>query len=215
MGHTQFIPTSYLAYGVDMDGNGRRDIWNSIPDALATSASLLKKNGWRTGQTWGYEVTTPSGGYRYKGQTRILSQWEKLGFIRPAKKKYPRPGDRAVLKFPAGPGGPAFLMLKNFFVLKRYNNADAYALAVGLLADRLVGSGGMVQAWPRIPGTLIVAEKMELQERLKKLGYYEGEIDGALGKESRKAIRKFQDQAGIKADGLPDRELLQELRNRS
>ncbi|WP_457578058.1 lytic murein transglycosylase [Desulfomarina sp.] len=214
MGHTQFIPTSYLAYGIDMDGNGRRDIWNSIPDALATAASLLRKNGWRTGKTWGYETVVPPGGYQFKDQTRSLAQWEKLGFIRPGKKKYPRPGDRAVLKFFAGGDGPAFLMLKNFFVLKRYNNADAYALAVGLLADRLAGSDGMVQSWPRMEGALDIGEKIELQERLKKLGYYAGEIDGALGRESKKAIRRFQVEAGIKADGVPRKELLRKLREK-
>ncbi|WP_407929164.1 peptidoglycan-binding domain-containing protein [Desulfomarina profundi] len=106
-------------------------------------------------------------------------------------------------------------MLKNFFVLKRYNNADAYALAVGLLADRLAGSDGMVQSWPRKPGALDIDEKIELQERLKKLGYYTGEIDGSLGRESRKAIRKYQVEAGIKADGIPGKELLQKLRRRS
>jgi len=215
MGHTQFIPTSYLAYGIDMDGNGRRDIWNSIPDALATAASLLRKNGWRTGKTWGYETVIPAGGYQFKEQTKTLAQWEKLGFVRPGRKKYPRPGDRAVLKFFAGADGPAFLMLKNFFVLKRYNNADAYALAVGLLADRLAGDDGMVQSWPRIEGALDIEEKIELQERLKKLGYYAGEIDGALGRESRKAIRKFQQDAGIKADGVAVKELLQKLRRKS
>jgi len=212
MGHTQFIPTSYLAYGVDMDGNGRRDIWNSIPDALATAASLLQKNGWRTGKTWGYEVISPPGGSEYTGETKTLAQWEKLGFIRPGEKKYPRLGDKAVLKILAGPEGPSFLMLKNFFVLKRYNNADAYALAVGLLADRLAGGSGMVQSWPRPAGSLTISEKFEIQERLKKHGYYSGEVDGYLGSQSRKAIRSFQRKAGLKEDGLPSLTLLEKLR---
>ncbi len=212
MGHTQFIPTSYLAYGVDMDGNGRRDIWNSIPDALATAASLLQKNGWRTGKTWGYEVIAPEGGSRYTGETKTLAQWEKMGFVRPKGRDYPRPGDKAVLKMLAGPGGPSFLMLKNFFVLKRYNNADAYALAVGLLADRLAGGGGMVQSWPRPAGALNISQKFEVQERLKKLGYYPGKVDGYLGNESRKAIRRFQKKVGLKEDGLPTSMLLEQLR---
>ncbi|MBW1634725.1 MAG: lytic murein transglycosylase [Deltaproteobacteria bacterium] len=215
MGHTQFIPTSYLAYGVDMDGNGRRDIWNSIPDALATAASLLQKNGWRSGKTWGYEVVTPAGGDRYRGQTETLVQWQKLGFIRPKGKSYPRPGDRAVLKMLAGSDGPSFLMLKNFFVLKRYNNADAYALAVGLLADRLAGGEGMVQGWPRPVGALDVSQKFEIQERLKKLGFYTGEVDGNLGRESKKAIRRFQVRAGLVEDGSPDLGLLEELRKKN
>jgi len=212
MGHTQFIPTSYLAYGVDMDGNGRRDIWNSIPDALATAANLLRKNGWRTGKTWGYEVTAPADASKYKDETKNLSQWQELGFRRPNGKKFPRPGDKAVLKMLSGAEGPSFLMLKNFFVLKRYNNADAYALGVGLLADRLAGGDGMVQDWPRPPGELNISEKFELQERLKKLGIYSGDIDGNLGKESKKAIRSFQAMTGLQEDGLPSSALLKELR---
>jgi len=213
MGHTQFIPTSYLAYGVDMDGNGRRDIWNSIPDALATAASLLQKNGWRTGKTWGYEVMSPADGSQFEGKTKTLGQWEKLGFIRPEGRQFPRPDDKAVLKMLSGSKGPAFLMLKNFFVLKRYNNADAYALAVGLLADRLAGGGGMVQAWPRPAGALNITEKFEIQKRLKKLGYYSGEIDGNLGKESKLAIGKFQAEVGMEEDAVATRSLLEKLRN--
>ena len=212
MGHTQFIPTSYLAYGVDMDGNGRRDIWNSIPDALATAASLLQKNGWRTGKTWGYEVISPEGGGRFTGETKTLSQWEKLGFIRSKGRNYPRPDDKAVLKMLAGPEGPSYLMLKNFFVFKRYNNADAYALAVGLLADRLAGGSGMVQSWPRPAGSLNISEKFEIQERLKKRGYYSGKVDGYLGNESRKAVRRFQKKSGLKENGLPTLSLLEKLR---
>ncbi len=212
MGHTQFIPTSYLAYGVDMDGNGRRDIWNSIPDALATAASLLQKNGWRTGNTWGYEVIAPTGGARYKDETKTLAQWQKLGFVRPLGKSYPRPGDNGVLKMLAGAEGPAFLMLKNFFVLKRYNNANAYALAVGLLADRLAGGSSMAQGWPRPAGALDISQKFEIQERLKKLYYYSGEVDGNLGKESRKAIRRFQAEAGLEEDGVATLALLEKLR---
>ncbi len=212
MGHTQFIPTSYLAYGVDMDGNGRRDIWNSIPDALATAATLLQKNGWRTGKTWGYEVLSPPAGHQYKDQTKTLEQWGKLGFVRPEGKVFPRPTDKAVLKKLAGEEGPSFLMLKNFFVLKRYNNADAYAIAVGLLADRLAGGDGMVLSWPRPVGTLNITEKFELQERLKSAGHYGGEIDGNLGKESKGAIRSFQAKAGLPVDGVPTQTVLARLR---
>lgn len=212
MGHTQFIPTSYLAYGVDMDGNGRRDIWGSIPDALATAANLLKENGWRTGQTWGYEVIIPKDGDGFKDETMTLAQWQKLGYKRTGGRSYPRPSDKAVLKLLAGPEGPAFLMMKNFYVLKRYNNADAYALAVGLLADRMAGYGGLAQSWPRPPGSLSVDEKFELQERLQQLGHYDGKVDGYLGGGTRKAIRSFQAQAGLEVDGKPNLNLLKALR---
>jgi membrane-bound lytic murein transglycosylase B len=212
MGHTQFIPTSYLAYGVDMDGNGRRDIWTSVPDALATAANLLMKNGWRTGRPWGYEVILPTAGEQFKDQTRTLAEWVKLGVKRPGGKSYPRPDEKAVLKILAGSKGPGFLMLKNFFVLKRYNNSNSYALAVGLLADRLAGYSGLVQSWPRPPGALAVEEKFELQERLQQTGFYSGKIDGYLGEGTRAAIRKFQEQAGLTVDGVPSVDLLKVLR---
>jgi membrane-bound lytic murein transglycosylase B len=212
MGHTQFIPTSYLAYAVDMDGNGRRDIWNSVPDALATAANLLHRNGWLSGKTWGYEVVLPAGGARWLNETRILADWQKAGFSRTRGRTFPRPDDRAVLKLPAGKKGPAFLVLKNFFVLKRYNNADAYALAVGLLADRLAGSKGLVQPWPRPPGSLNGEEKFLLQALLLKKGYYSGEIDGLLGKATRAAIRIFQKKMGMPTDGKPSLDILEALR---
>lgn len=213
MGHTQFIPTSYLLYAVDADGDGRRDIWSSVPDALATSANLLSKNGWEPGYTWGYEAVQPSGGARYAGQTKTLAQWAKLGFVRANGKAFPRPNDRAELKLLAGAQGPAFLMTKNFFVIKRYNAADSYALAVGLLADEIAGFGGMQQSWPRPHNTLDVKEKFELQSRLKELGYYDGEIDGNFGSGSKAAIAALQARMGMERDGEPSKSLLRALRN--
>ncbi|RUU53556.1 lytic murein transglycosylase, partial [Mesorhizobium sp. M2C.T.Ca.TU.009.01.2.1] len=143
MGQTQFIPTSYQRYAVDMDGNGRRDIWNSIPDALATSANLLKKNGWQAGKTWGYEVTIPAG--KLPGGAKTIAQWQALGVARANGKPFRNLTDKATLKVPDGRGGPAFLMIRNFSVIKAYNNADKYALAVGLLADEIAGGTGLVQ----------------------------------------------------------------------
>lgn len=212
MGHTQFIPTSYLAYGVDMDGNGRRDIWNSIPDALATAANLLSKNGWRTGKTWGYEVSVPPAKRGYEGETRLLSEWQKMGVTRPGGKAFAWPEDKAVLKFFAGKEGPAFLVMKNFYVFKRYNNSDSYALAVGMLADKIDGFSGLTQTWPRPPGALVVDEKIELQELLLEKGYYSGAIDGNLGKGSREAIHNYQRDMGGEVDGKPTSELLHQLR---
>lgn len=212
MGHTQFIPTSYLAYGVDLDGDGRRDIWNSIPDALATAANLLARNGWRSGRTWGYEVKMPAAAGRYDGQTKTLSEWQALGFRRPGGRSFPRQDERAELKILAGDTGPGFLMVKNFFVIKKYNNSDFYALAVGLLADRLAGWDGMVQSWPKPAGSLSFDEKFELQRLLKKRGFYDGEIDGRLGKGSRQAIKDFQESSGLPADGEPTTTVLHSLR---
>ncbi len=211
MGHTQFIPTSYLAYAVDMDGNGRRDIWNSVPDALATAANLLAKNGWQSDKTWGYEVKLPPGAGVYAEETRTLSEWEKMGIVRVGNRQFPRPDDKAILKILAGENGPAFLMLKNFFVIKRYNNSDKYALAVGLLADRIAGIEGLVQAWPRPKDSLSADENIELQRLLKNQGYYNGEIDGYLGTESKAAIREFEKQKGRQVNGMPSRAILEAL----
>lgn len=212
MGHTQFIPTSYLAYGVDFDGDGRRDIWNSVADALATAANLLASNGWRTGKTWGYEVALPAGSGQYEGQTKTLGEWAKLGFVRPGGRAFPFGEEKAELKIPAGDRGPGFLMLRNFFVVKKYNNSDFYALGVGLLADRLSGWDGLVQEWPRPADALSFDEKCELQRLLKERGFYEGEVDGHPGQVTRQAIRAFQKETGVSVDGSPGREVLQLLR---
>ena len=213
MGHTQFIPTSYQAYAVDMDGDGRRDIWNSIPDALATAANLLRKNGWQTGRTWGYEVSLP-GGRKFPAGSMSLAKWQSIGVTRASGKPFSHASDSAVLKALDGRNGPAFLMVKNFRVLKAYNNADKYALAVGLLADEIAGYGGLVNDWNRPFTKLSFEEKQELQERLSTLGYYDGKIDGRIGTGSKAAIRAFQAQVGLSQDGHPSKEVLQSLRRR-
>ena len=212
MGHTQFIPTSFLAYGVDMDGDGRRDIWNSIPDALATAANLLHRNKWRTGKPWGYEVKVPKNKAYLKGKTKTLGQWQQLGFVRPNHESFKDIEEKAELKMIGGDNGPGYLMLRNFFILKRYNNSDFYALAVGLLADRLAGKKGMIQSWPRPAGSLSVYEKFELQKLLKGKGFYSGEIDGNLGTNTKKGIMAFQQVKGMIPDGEATKEILQDLR---
>lgn len=153
MGHTQFIPTTYLAHSADYDGDRRSDIWQNVPDALYSTANYLRASGWVPGHTWGYEVRIPPGfDWRYVDETtqRSLAQWQQMGIVRTGDRQFPRPNDQARLIAPAGSGGPAFLMLRNFEVIKRYNNADSYALAVGHLADRLKGLGGFQNDWPRI-----------------------------------------------------------------
>ncbi|MEM7288800.1 MAG: lytic murein transglycosylase, partial [Pseudomonadota bacterium] len=216
MGHTQFIPTSYLTWAQDIDGDGRRNIWESVPDALASAANLLKKNGWRTGKTWGYEVSTPAGfsAKRAGTNSRKLSEWRKMGVKRVSGKAFPRPSDRANIKVLAGKSGPKFLMLKNFFVLKSYNNADKYALAVGHLADRLRGFGPFVVDWPRGYIPLGEDERKELQTRLKRYGFYDGEIDGKIGSGSRSAIRAYQKRAGLEQNGYASKKVLTSIRNR-
>jgi membrane-bound lytic murein transglycosylase B len=213
MGHTQFIPTTYAAYAVDFDGDGRRNIWTSLDDALASTASYLDKMGWQTGETWGYEVVLPKG-FDYRSaqkKGRSLRSWQKAGVVRPGGKRFPRPGDAATLYAPAGTQGPAFLVLKNFGVIKRYNNANSYALAVGHLADRLAGFDGFQGRWPWAEEPLTDGEKEKLQELLSARGYYSGEIDGNIGSGSRAAIRAYQEAIGLSNDaGL--QKILQLLR---
>ena len=213
MGHTQFIPTSYQSYAVDMDGNGRRDIWNSVPDALATAANLLHRNGWQTGKTWGYEVVLPEG-RKFPAGWVSLDKWASIGVKRANGKDFPRGSDKAILKVPDGRSGPAFLMLKNFYVIKRYNNADKYALAVGLLADEIAGYGGLVHDWNRPFVKLTFEEREELQQRLSSYGYYDGKIDGRIGSASRAAIMAYQARAGLTQDGHPSKEVLTSLRSK-
>lgn len=214
MGHTQFIPSSYQTWAVDIDGDGRRDVWHSPPDALASAANLLMKNGWQSGKTWGYEVVLPAhfdyGLIDKDGIT--LAQWSAKGVRRANGSAFPRPGDIAVLKLPAGSGGAAFLMLKNFYVLKRYNNADKYALAVGHLADRLKGFGPFVRDWPRGYEPLGEQERKELQIMLAELGFYNGEIDGQIGSGSRAAIKAYQKHKGLVPDGFASKAVLASLR---
>lgn len=216
MGHTQFIPTSYLTWAVDIDGDGKRNVWASPADALASAANLLDDSGWQTGKTWGYEVRLPRG-FDYtlaNGEGMTLRQWSARGVERVAGTPFPRPDDKAILKLPGGFKGAAFLMLKNFYVLKSYNNADKYALAVGHLADRLKGYGPLVQAWPRGYRPLKESERREVQIKLVELGFYDGEIDGNIGPVSRTAIRDYQRKNGLVPDGFASKTLLDQMRVR-
>ncbi|MBN9242936.1 MAG: lytic murein transglycosylase [Mesorhizobium sp.] len=213
MGHTQFIPTSYQTYAVDMDGNGKRDIWNSVPDALATAANLLRKNGWQSGRTWGYEVTLPAG-RKFPSGHLSLAKWQELGVVRANGKPFRSTSDRAELKLPGGSDGPAFLVIKNFSVIKRYNNADKYAFAVGLLADEIAGFGGLVHDWNRPFTKLSFEEKQELQQRLSQHGLYDGKFDGKIGSGSKAAITAYQAQMGLAQDGYPSLEVLKWLRKK-
>jgi len=215
MGHTQFIPTTYTAYAVDYDGDGRRDIWDTIPDALGSTAAYLKVSKWIPGQTWGYEVKLPSGfnPKRVSESTyKTLGQWQKMGITRINGQPFPRPGDRAQLWAPEGTNGPAFLTLNNFRSLLRYNNAKSYALAVGHLADRLAGYGPFVQPWPTGERRLSMEQRMELQTLLIQLGHLEGEVDGIIGSGTLEGVRSYQRAKGLPVDGYPTLTILKMLR---
>ena len=183
---------------------------HSIPDALATSANLLKKNGWQAGKTWGYEVAIPAG--KLPGGSKTLAQWQALGVVRASGKPFKNLTDKATLKVPDGRGGPAFLMIRNFSVIKAYNNADKYALAVGLLADEIAGGNGLVQDWKRPFTKLTFEERQELQKRLSQHGLYDGKFDGKIGGGSKAAIMAYQAKVGLTQDGYPSLEVLKWLR---
>src|SRR5271166_1990160 len=173
-GPTQFMPTSFKRFAVDFDGDGRRDVVDSIPDLIASTANNLKTDGWVAGQTWGYEVVVPQG-FNFmladRSKQLTIKEWEQLGIRRAGPKPFPRTSDRAYLLVPAGVQGPGFLMLQNFRVIMKYNPAEAYALAIGHLADRLRGDPALVQPWPRDERTLSVAERFELQQLLVRRGF--------------------------------------------
>jgi membrane-bound lytic murein transglycosylase B len=216
-GPTQFMPSSFKRYAVDFDGDGRRDVVDSIPDVIASTANNLKKDGWVTGQPWGYEVALPNGfDYLLVDRARQLTirEWQQLGIRRPDGSALPRTDERAFLLLPAGAQGPAFLMLPNFLVLMKYNPAEAYALAIGHLADLLRGEGPFVQPWPRHEPVLSRDERRELQELLLSRGFDVGEADGRLGGRSRAAIRDFQVSAGLIPDGFASADILSRLRSR-
>lgn len=213
-GPTQFMPTSFQRFAVDFDGDGKRNVVDSIPDVIASTANNLKLDGWEFGRTWGYEVVLPANfDYRYVDRSRKmpLGQWASLGIKRPGGRDFPRGNDTAFLLLPAGAKGPAFLMLPNFSAILKYNPADAYALAIGHLSDRLRGGGTFAQNWPD-ERALSRTERAELQTLLVQRGYDIGTVDGILGQKTRVAVQDFQVRAGMLPDGYPSVAVLDRLR---
>jgi lytic murein transglycosylase len=214
-GPTQFMPTTFKRYAVDFDGDGHRDLVDSIPDMIASTANNLKMDGWVPGQTWGYEVALPRGfNYLLVDSSRQMTvrQWQSLGVRRADGRAFPRPQDRAFLLLPAGARGPAFLMLNNFSVIMKYNPAEAYALAIGHLADRMRGGAPFVQAWPRDERVLTLDERYQMQQLLARRGFTIGEPDGLIGPRTRLAIRDFQASVGQVPDGFASSNVLDRLR---
>ncbi len=213
MGHTQFMPSSFLNHAVDFNGDGRRDIWSNDPtDALASTASYLRQMGWRPGQPWGTEVILPQGfdyGQTGKSVTRSGSQWAALG-VRAANGMAVPSGSILV---PAGSRGPAFLISENFRAILKYNASDSYALAVSYLGESIAGRPGIQGSWPRGDRTLSTSEKAEIQRLLMAKGFDTGGVDGKLGSQSTEAIKAFQRARGVTPDGYADTRLLAMLRS--
>jgi lytic murein transglycosylase len=215
-GHTQFMPSTFLRVAVDLDGDGRKDLINSIPDALGSTAAYLRKSGWIPGLEWGYEVRLPE---HYSGPTgrshkEAMASWIARGFTRMDGQRLPSGGNAGLL-LPAGPSGPAFLVTRNFDTIYSYNAAESYALAIALLSDRLRGRHGLVAAWPTNDPGLSRADRREMQALLMRRGYdLDGKVDGVIGTKSKQAISDFQSRSGLHPDGRASVSVLAALRGR-
>lgn len=215
MGHVQFIPSTFHHYAVDQDGDGRRDIWDSLPDALASAANFLSQIGWDPNGTWGREVLVPDDfAWDLAGldQRKTLAEWQALGVRDAAGGDLPAGPETASLLAPGGYAGPTFLVYRNFRVILNWNRSITYAIAVGHLADRLAGDGPLKAERPAAERPLSREEVEELQARLLARGFDPGPSDGIVGGRTREALRAFQRHAGLPADGYPTIEVLRRLR---
>ena len=215
VGHTQFIPSTYNARAVDFDKDGRRDIWETVADALASSANYLRASGWVAGRSWGFEVTLPPDfdfAWSAPGRSKTLADWQAAGVKALAARSDSAPGLSLHLILPAGARGPAFLVSGNFRALLKYNQSASYALAVGHLADRIAGGAALAAAWPVDDKPLNRAERQELQSLLGSWGLDTGGLDGIIGDRTRAAIRATQRTLRLAEDGHPSVELLHRLR---
>ena len=215
MGHTQFIPTSYLSYAVDWTGDGTKDIWNSRQDALASTANYLAKAGWKSDRPWGWEVTLPKGfdvALIGRSKWRSVAEWEKLGVKRADGQKFGSRDAQAFVMVPQGVNGPRFLVTGNFLAIMDYNLSHSYALAVGHLADRIRGMGPIQAAWPDVDFGLSYEQRVELQKRLNALGFKTGGSDGRFGARTYEAVIAYQAKNGLPLDGRPSLKLLEHMR---
>jgi membrane-bound lytic murein transglycosylase B len=214
MGHVQFMPSAFLRHAVDYDGDNKRDLWNSIPDAMGSAAHFLQNLGWEKGSRWGREVKLPEGfTYLEAGLNnhRPLAEWHKLGVRQANGSALPTADLKAALLVPAGHQGPAFLVYDNFNVIMRWNRSEYYALAVGHLADRIIGAGELIQAPPTDAPRLHRDHVINLQEKLQQAGIESVEADGIFGPATRRALGEFQQKHGLIADGFPSATVLQLL----
>ncbi len=217
MGNHQFIPTTYRDYAVDFDGDGKRDLWNSLPDIFASAANYLRRSGWDSRRTWGREVRLPEGfDFELAGLDtgKPMSAWQNLGVRRIDGRDLPGVEIDGSIVLPAGSAGPAFLVYRNYRTVLVWNRSIFYAIAVGHLADRLKGSGALLTAQPADEVALSRADVQDLQRRLATLGFDPGGSDGVIGPNTRKAIKAFQKSENLPPDGFPSSELLSRVRGK-
>jgi membrane-bound lytic murein transglycosylase B len=204
------MPTTFLRDAADGDGDGRINLWDSTADALASAANLLRKQGWRPGERWHVEVKLPAK-FAYEDADvdviRPVAEWRRRGVTTVTGASLPQLGDSAIY-LPAGAKGPAFLLPPNFNVLLKYNNAASYALAIGVLADRIADRPGVRGSWPRNEKPLSRDDRMSFQRALAAAGFDPGTADGVLGRRTRAATRAWQKSRGLIADGYPSTEML-------
>jgi membrane-bound lytic murein transglycosylase B len=215
LGHTQFIPTSYISYAVDWTGDGVKDIWGSKEDALASTANYLAKAGWKADRPWGWEVILPKNfnmAMIGRSKWRSVAEWVKLGVTKAGGGDFSAPQAQAFVMVPQGIAGPRFLVTQNFMAIMDYNLSHSYALAVGHLGDRIGGGGPIIAPWPEVNYDLSFSERVELQKRLSALGYETGGDDGRFGARTYEAIIAFQKSAGLPLDGTPSQKLLARVR---
>jgi len=209
MGQPQFMPTSFMRYGIDFSGDGKRDIWFSVPDVLASTANYLRKQGWQWSLPWGFEVTVPNG-FDLMRSRATFAQWMRLGVKRADGGAYPAAGN-GILFFPTGIPGPAFVVTSNFDVIKQYNDSDVYALAIGHLADRMQGAGPFRTPWPKLATQLPRDDRIALQRKLAELGYDQRRFSAHIDFKMRDFVRAEQQKHGLPPDGHPTSVLLDRM----
>jgi membrane-bound lytic murein transglycosylase B len=209
MGQSQFMPSNFVDYAVDFSGDGRIDIWSNVPDVLGSTANYLHKWKWNPALPWGFEVSVPNG-FDYMRSRATFADWQKLGVRRADGKPFP-PAGQGILFFPSGANGPGFIVTENFDVLKEYNNSDAYAIAVGHLADRIHGGGLIKTAWPKDDRQLSRDARIALQKKLSELGYKVNDFEGHIDFDLRDNIREEQKKSGMLPDGTATPVLLEKL----
>jgi len=215
LGHTQFIPTTYLASAVDWTGDGKKDIWGSKEDALASTAHYLAQSGWKSDRPWGWEATLPANfnrGLIGRAHWKTVTEWEAMGIKPAVGAHFSAPNAKAFVMIPQGIDGPVFLITQNFLALLAYNYSHGYALAVAMLADRIGGAGPVVAAWPAQKTDLTFAERVELQNRLTRMGFDTSGADGRFGAKTYEAVLGYQQKVGMALDGFPTRKVLERLR---